>query len=615
MNTISIRWLLSLCTLHSAITRTALVAATIAVHLTPAHVAAQREDDRRIGSVPRDVALSATQVFNAPDTKRIRGNYALAATDSIRGDLAVLNGSLRIAGTVTGQVVVLNGNVTLLDGARIGQSLTVLGGTFESPNRPDVGGDIRVWSARYRYHEEADSLVAETDFMGRWSNWVFEKETPGTGSELFMTTAHTYNRVEGLPIILGPRFNVRNGSTQVHAEVFGIFRTGDRLQWSGENLGHRVSLELREGKNHGFAIAGQLFNEVTPMERWQLTDAEVGLNAFVFTRDYRDYYQRHGGEARLSVFSGTKLELSVGAGQERWDSRKTRQVWSLFSSDVPWRVNPEADAGVIEKYTLTGTYDTRSHPINPRTGWYLRGEFEHGTGTINRFGSLTDGVRLLAGGQAASGSLSYSRALFDLRRYNRIGPRAQINLRLVAGGWVQGDPLPVQRRLAVSGLDALPGFGFRRLNGISDVGTCAAGSDSAYRALGRPAQCERIVLAQAEWKGDFRINLFGDDHYGDSRWRFNGLHADGTWVVFVNSGRGWLIHSNSLGGAVGGTTTPASEAVHNLTFPSSTIPSPSTWHTDIGGGFDFGSFGVYVAQAVSESGLSPQFYVRLSRRF
>jgi hypothetical protein len=35
----------------------------------------------------------------------------------------------------------------------------------------------------------------------------------------------------------------------------------------------------------------------------------------------------------------------------------------------------------------------------------------------------------------------------------------------------------------------------------------------------------------------------------------------------------------------------------------------------VGGGFDFGTFGVYVAQAVSERGQSPNVYLRLSRRF
>jgi hypothetical protein len=198
----------------------------------------------------------------------------------------------------------------------------------------------------------------------------------------------------------------------------------------------------------------------------------------------------------------------------------------------------------------------------------------------------------------------YHRAFFDLRRYSRIGPNTQLNLRAAFGGWVNGDPLPVQRRLSVSGIDALPGFDFRRTLGSADVGTCATGDATTYTALGRPAQCERIALLQVEWKGDFRINLFGDDD-SDRRWRFGRGGADGTWVLFANSGRGWLVNR--------GTGAPA--FVDPLIFGRTRMPELRTWRTDIGGGFDFGDIGVYVAQAVSQRGLSPNVYVRLGHRF
>ncbi len=577
---------------------------------------AQRDRDRRVGGVPRDVALEVTRTFNAPATRRVRGDFSLAATDTVRGDIAVLNGNARLGGVVTGQVIVLNGDVLLLEGSRIERSLTVLGGTFESPDRPNVGGEIRVWSSRYRYHEDADTLVAETDFFARWSQWVRDDNTNNSESQLFVTTAHTYNRVEGLPIIVGPRFRARAENTRIRAELFGIFRTGDGLRWDRENLGHRALFEVRQGERKGIAVGGRLFDEVDAMEHWQLTEAEVGLNAFLFTRDYRDYWQRHGGQGYVSLFGGRGSEVRATYGRERWSSRRMRDVWSIFSSDVPWRVNPAADEGVMNLLTLSATIDTRTNAVNPRSGWYLRGEFERGSGTMDRFGTLTEGVRPESVGTVnvapvALGDMEYSRLLLDLRRYTRLGPQAQLNTRVVYGGWTSGNALPVQRRFAVSGIDALPGFDFRRMLGSADVGTCATGSEEAYAALGRPAQCDRMVLAQVEWKGDFRINLFGDDKYGDSRWGFNGVRGDGTWVIFANSGRGWLVDNRVRpnGGGSGGTADPLDALMYKG------IPSLNTWRTDVGGGFDFGDFGVYVAQAVSQSGLSPNVYVRLSRRF
>lgn len=584
--------------------RTVLAMLCAAISATPlASASAQRDRDseqersRRLGGVPRDVALEVTSVWNAPATRRVRGDFALAPTDTVRGDLAVLGGRTRLAGVVTGQVVVLNGDATLVGDARIERSLTIIGGTLESPERPNVGGEIRVWSAAYRYHEVGDTLVAETDFFSRWSRWMRDDERGSTGStnsDLLVTTAHTYTRVEGLPIYVGPRVRTRSGDTRVRAELFGIFRTGDALRWKRENLGHRVLVEVRQGNDAGVAIGGRLFDEVDAVEKWQLTDTEVGLNAFLFTRDYRDYWQRHGGQGYVSLFAGRGSELRASYGEERWSSRRARNVLSIVNDNVPWRVNPLADEGVMKLLTLSATFDTRNSPKDPRSGWYLRGEYEHGDGMLSRVHSIGAAAPLET-------DAVYSRALLDLRRYNRLGPGGSLNMRAVLGGWIDGDPLPAQRRFSVSGIDALPGFDFRRQLNDADVGTCAVGDEQAYAARGRPSLCDRMALLQIEWKGDFRIDLFGNDEdFGDRRWVFSRVKADGAWVVFANSGRGWLV---------------GPRGTNNVLYPKGSVPDLKSWRTDLGGGFDFGNFGVYVAQAVSQSGMSPNVYLRLSRRF
>jgi hypothetical protein len=77
------------------------------------------------------------------------------------------------------------------------------------------------------------------------------------------------------------------------------------------------------------------------------------------------------------------------------------------------------------------------------------------------------------------------------------------------------------------------------------------------------------------------------------------LRADGAWVLFANGGRGWLL----------------GERTNDLFYKTGVIPSMGSWHSDVGGGLDFGSFGVYVAKAVSESGLPANVYLRLTHRF
>jgi len=584
-----------------------LCAVLVAVAVATLAFPATSAQAQRVGSVPRDVALDVTRVFNTGTTRKVRGDFTLGVGDTVRSDLAILNGNARLAGVVSGDVVVLNGDVVLAVGARIEKSLTVIGGTLQAPEGPAVGGEIRVWSARYRYQESGDTLIAETDVIARFSRWVTDDDETDSQSQLFVTTAHRYNRVEGLPIFVGPRFRTRQGDLRVRAELFGIFRTGDGLVWNDENLGHRVRFEVQRGDKGGVALGGRLFDEVEAMEQWQLTDAEVGLATFLFARDYRDYYERHGGQAYVRLFADRGHELRASWGEERWNSRRARDVWRL-DDDVALRHNPVSDRGVVQLLTLSGTLDTRTESRHPRSGWYLRGEYERGTSGALSLAPLTDGLGRPSPVSRAPfppRAIAYGRAFFDLRRYNRLGPNAQLNLRAVFGGWTNGDPLPLQRRLSVSGIDALPGFDFRRMMGQADAGTCATGDEGSYAGLGRPAQCERMALLQAEWKGDFRISLFGDDDDSDRRWRFSGRGADGTWVLFANSGRGWLVKRAS----------PAATAAEPLTYGRRLVPAMGTWRTDIGGGFDFGDFGVYVAQAVSQPGLSPNVYVRLGRRF
>ena len=591
---------------------------TLLVAGASAPLPAQPVSTRAIGAVPRNVALDATRLFNAPTTRRVRGDLQLTERDTVRGDLAVLHGHLDLAGVILGEVVVLNGDVRLAPTGRVGRHLTVIGGALTSPERPGVDGDIRVWQARFRYAEAGDSLVAQAELAAQWLKWTRDTERTG-GGQLFVTTAHSYNRVEGLPVLAGPRVRLRSGDLRVSAEALGILRTGDGLAWRRENLGHQARLEVRQGQRGGVALGARFFDVVDAVESWQLSDAEVGLASFAFKRDYRDYWQRHGGATSLALFGPAGLEVRAEWGVERWASRRARDAFTLFGNGIAWRPNPALDAGRVQLATLRATLDTRLPVVNPRAGWFLRAELERGTGPLDSLAPTTPGIRSVDGRGATgarAGALRYLRLLVDARRYTRMGPYQQLNTRVVFGGGIAGDPLPLQRRFAVSGIDALPGFDFRQLVGTGDVGACATGTADAYWRLGRPAQCERMLLVQLEWKGDFRLRFSEDaDRIGARRWSLSRVHADGTWILFGNSGRGWLVGSPIArqaavqAGAL--TETPSDD----LWYPSVRVPLPRTWRTDVGGGLDFGAFGLFVAKAVSDWSQPANLYVRLGRRF
>jgi hypothetical protein len=191
---------------------------------------------------------------------------------------------------------------------------------------------------------------------------------------------------------------------------------------------------------------------------------------------------------------------------------------------------------------------------------------------------------------SATGPTRYQRGFLDLRRYNRLGPSSSLNVRMVLGGWLSGDPLPLERRLSIDGPGTVPGFDFRSPY-TPDVGTCGAGALVA----GRPAGCERIALAQLEYRSNIRLSI----SHGRGETRSTPFRADGAWVFFADGGRGWLVNS------------PANP----LQLGRRDFPPLSTYRTDIGAGLDFDVLGIYVAKALSTPQEPANVFLRIRRRF
>jgi hypothetical protein len=384
---------------------------------------------------------------------------------------------------------------------------------------------------------------------------------------------------------IGPSLYRDQGWGHLRLDATAIVRTAASFSGSKADVGHDVRGEIRFGRQMGVTLGGRLFDFVDGVETWQLSNAEVGLATFLFHRDYRDYYGRHGGEIHAALRATESADLTLTYGDERWRSRRAHNPFTLFFNDLAWRENPQVDAGRFHLANLTLRVDTRNDDFNPWAGWYLLMDYEHGTGRIDALGPTSVGIR-----PPLVGPTRYQRGFLDLRRYNRLGPDAALNLRVVLGGWLSGDPLPLERRLSIDGPGTVPGFEFR-VTGGTDVGTCANG----LAPPGRPAECERIALAQLEYRTNIRLS-FTD---GAAPFRRNRFRADGAWVFFTDAGRGWLVNA------------PGSP----LNLPRNAMPDLSTYRTDIGAGLDFDEFGVYLAKALSVPKEPMNVFVRIRHRF
>jgi hypothetical protein len=553
----------------------------------PALAGAQQGDTIRASNqLPPDVAREVVALFNATRTLRSTDKLEIPAGADVPGDVAVLNGPVTIAGHVAGRVLAINADVILKKGARIDGDLLVVGGEVEGSEGATIGGELRVYHPPLRYTQEGDRLVAKLDAPGAEDQWWrrFERRGESNSNRLEIANAGVYNRVEGLPVRVGPVLYRDQGWGHLRLDAFAIVRTGSSFSSATADVGHIVRGELRAGREFGVTGGARLFDVVDAVESWQLSNAEVGLASFLFGRDYRDYYGRHGGQLFAALRATENADLTLSYGDERWRSREARNPLALFGGGQ-WRENPRLDAGRFHLATVTLRVDTRNDTFNPWAGWYLLTDFERGAGTIDDAGLTSPGVRVLP-----PGPTRYQRGFLDVRRYNRLAPDAALNLRVVLGGWLSGDPLPLQRRLSIDGPGTVPGFDFRAPTEM-DVGTCSA----AEAPPGRPAQCERIAPPQLEYRNDLHISI-SDWRDGTRR---NRLRADGAWVFFADAGRGWLVNAPG----------------NPFNYGRGDLPPLSTYRTDLGAGLDFDMFGLYVAKALSVPKEPANVFVRVHHRF
>ena len=558
----------------------------VALGLLLAASAGAQARDTLPNVLPRDVALEVVSLFNATTALRATDRIEIAAGRTVTGDVAVLNGPLIIAGHVSGRVLAINADVVLRKGARIDGDLLVVGGEVEGSEGATIGGELRVYHPPLRFTQDGDRLVAENPATADeqwWRRW--ERRGRRNFNSLEIANAGVYNRVEGLPIRVGPVLYRDQGWGHLRLDATAVIRTSSSFASATPDVGHDVKGEVRIGRQFGVTFGGGLFDIVDGVEKWQMSDLEVGLASFLFHRDYRDYYGRHGGRIHAALRATPSADLTLSYGDERWRSRDSRDPFALYRNALAWRENPRLDEGRFHLANLTLRIDTRNDDFNPWAGWYVLADYERGTGRIDVLAPRSAGVWT-----AGTGPTRYQRGFFDLRRYNRLGPSAALNLRVVMGGWLSGDALPLERRLSIDGPGTVPGFDFR-VTGGTDVGTCATGIPLG----GRPAQCDRIALAQLEYRSDIRLS-FTD---GEFPFRRNRFRADGAWVFFANAGRGWLVNA------------PGSP----LNYGRRDFPPLSTYRTDIGGGLDFDRFGLYMAKALSVPQEPLNVFFRVRHRF
>ena len=570
---------------------------TITIHPTGGGVVQRLS----VYQLPADVAARVVAFYNADSTLRLAGDARIPGAATVNADVAVLGGAAVVAGHIGGSLVVINGDLTFEPGATVAGDVLVVGGAITGQDSATVHGEVQAYRDPLPYRQLADGALVYAPTRGIAPRWIEQlgwgPPEHGNRAGMLLALAGTYNRIEGLPVLFGPRTDLRvSDAARFQADALAIFRTSD-ISFNTDDIGYRVHGELNVGgPDRGFGVGLRAYDVVAPVEPWPLKEFEVGWASFFFHRDYRDYYGRHGG----GLFASWRISRAASVGAEFRDERESslaaRTPWTLFRTDETWRVNPAVSDGRYHALVASFRYDTRNDRGEPASGWLITGEYEVGRGT-----QLDGPDSVLVCGVAtgactapapAGGALDYQRMAFDARRYLRLSPSGRLNLRLAGGGWTGGGPLPLQRRLSVGYPDPLPGYGFRQF-------AC-----DPRELPGEPALCDRALVAQAEFRThlglDFGPTWASDWGTGDEE--YEPFHVSGPdLVVFADAGRAWAVARPGVSGPD--------------VLPADGLPALSTYRTDLGIGLDFGPLGFYLAKPLDQANRSLTFTLRMGRRF
>lgn len=537
--------------------------------------------------LPEELIRRLLAVYNDSSTTRFWGDVDLTRESRLTGTIAVYRGSVRLGGTLDGSLTVINGSLLMLPGAEITGDVLVVGGDVAQGEGARIGGRREVyWDAAPVVRSATGELVRrERRGLPELTTARRSFQTGPLRATLVVGTDGSYNRVEGLPIVFGPTLELKlNRTMSARLDARGILRTAGDNDLLRDDFGYSGRLELRFGGSRGAGIGVRAYSVVNGIEHRPLIRSEVGWSAFLFQRDGWDYFLRKGVGGYVYAYPSRALRLELGVRRDKESSVRANDPWSLFRNSDRWRPNPLIDDGHYVTADFSVELDTRNSAEVPATGWWIRAGFERNWGDDIAPVSLPVSVRSPI---PTDGHYAFNRIEIDLRRYNQLASNLRVAGRVLAVGYAGGDPLSIQRRVSLGGSDPLPGYGFRSF-------TCAP-QNFNHPAL--PALCDRVIATQLELRSrlDFGLGYHYRDRFRHDVDRFIGIdQAD--LVVFVDAGKAWL--SGEGPGRV----------------PDDRIPAFKEWKADIGVGIDAGGAGVYLARALTD-GQPVRFILRLTRRF
>ena len=578
--------------------------ATLLLALAPALAGAQ---ERTLPGLPDDVEDRVRSMQTDQTALRIDGAATIPADSTIGRDLVVEGGTLDLFGRVTGDVLVVRGDLVLQPGSSVGGDVLVVGGEIRGIESATVGGtllaygpagaggdDKRAGRDEDKDDEDWDEHDGDDDDDHRHGRHARRHEG---GLDLGLSVAGNYNRVEGLPLMFGPVIRTASPNRlQISGQA--IWRT-EPSESLNEEIGYLIRVDQGLFGDR-LRIGGDFASRVLPIETHGLNSTEAGIAAVIGHDDLHDYYEEQAWGAHIELRPNPFLAASLAYRQAEHGLLQVSDPWSLLENDDDWRLQPVVAEGDLSTIAFGLSLDTRDDEDEPIRGILASIGVEHALDQDLAMPPIDDDGTVGGGLEFAD----FTIARIDLRTHVPVNRSSTLNLRVFGAGAVDDAVLPPQFQRAIGGVGTLPGFGLfqgscgSRDNAVFHVTPDTAGGPNVLSDEPMlPAYgCDRVVLGQLEYRGGFGLDPWDHDDEDDSDeewWEdIEEVDLEADWAFFVDVARGW---SNG-----------------DMTFATR---ADTETMADVGIGILFDQAGIYAAIPITGDDHSLRVTARLERRF
>ena len=375
---------------------------------------------------------------------RYEGDTVIDRDAYVEGAVVVLRGDIEILGEVEGSVIAVFGDVIVGRGGAVhGDAISVDGEVYRN-KRAIIDGDmIETTEAAFRgLRRRSDYMERKKRRGRRMMRRTFKREFWGEDQDILLVR---YNRVEGL--FAGLRLP-RNYDPRRDVVDFGLYgEAGYGLK--SKAWRYRVGAEFSAFSGPPrmtpflMTLGAEVHDLTDTQDRWIISEMENSVAAFLFRKDYMDFYRRDGWSIYVTQRVGGVLSLTGRFLSDSFESLTNRTNWALFGGD-DFRPNPSVNEGRINSLRGELRLDSRDSKSYPHRGWSI-------TALAEKAGAEFGGDR------------EFQRYLVDIRRYQPLSGGDRLNIRLRAG--TAKGFLPIQFEYDLGGVSSLRGYGFKEFTG------------------------------------------------------------------------------------------------------------------------------------------------------